>query len=100
MMVLSELLLLKEDSDAALDWIMGIVAEPEEGKLYKGVIVKIMDFGAFVRFLGANEGLVHISEVKNERIASVSDFYKEGDELWVKCIGLIIVEKLNYLRKE
>ena len=66
---------------------MGIVAEPEEGKLYKGVIVKIMDFGAFVRFLGANEGLVHISEVKNERIASVSDFYKEGDELWVKCIG-------------
>jgi len=77
----------KENGDAALDWIMGIVAEPEEGKIYKGVITKIMDFGAFVRFLGQTEGLVHISEVKNERIASVSDFYKEGDTMWVKCMG-------------
>ena len=77
----------KENGDAALDWIMSIVAEPEEGKIYKGVITKIMDFGAFVRFLGSTEGLVHISEVKNERIASVSDFYKEGDTMWVKCLG-------------
>ncbi len=77
----------KEDGDAALEWVMGIVAEPEAGKIYKGVITKIMDFGAFVRFLGTTEGLVHISEVKNERIASVSDFYKEGDTLWVKCLG-------------
>ena len=77
----------KEDGEAALDWIMGIVAEPEEGKIYHGVITKIMDFGAFVRFLGTTEGLVHISEVKNERIASVSDFYKEGDSIWVKCLG-------------
>ena len=58
---------------------MSIVAEPEEGKIYHGVITKIMDFGAFVKFVGSTEGLVHISEVKNERIASVSDFYKEGD---------------------
>lgn len=71
------------DGQAALDWIMGIVAEPEEGKIYKGVITKIMDFGAFVKFVGSTEGLVHISEVKNERIASVSDFYKEGDSIWV-----------------
>ena len=78
----------KEDGEAALDWIMGIVAEPEEGKIYHGVITKIMDFGAFVRFLGTTEGLVHISEVKNERIASVSDFYKEGDSIWVKCLGM------------
>lgn len=77
----------KEEGDAALEWIMGIVAEPEEGVIYKGVITKIMDFGAFVRFLGTTEGLVHISEVKNERIASVSDFYKEGDTMWVKCLG-------------
>lgn len=77
----------KEDGEAALEWIMGIVAEPEEGKIYHGVITKIMDFGAFVKFLGSTEGLVHISEVKNERIASVSDFYKEGDEMWVKCLG-------------
>ena len=67
---------------------MGIVAEPEEGKIYKGVITKIMDFGAFVKFVGSTEGLVHISEVKNERIASVSDFYKEGDSIWVKCLGM------------
>ena len=77
----------KEDGDAALEWIMGIVAEPEEGKIYHGVVTKIMDFGAFVRFLGTTEGLVHISEVNNERIASVSDFYKEGDSMWVKCLG-------------
>ena len=77
----------KEDGDAALEWIMGIVAEPEAGKIYHGTITKIMDFGAFVRFLGTTEGLVHISEVKNERIASVSDFYKEGDQIWVKCLG-------------
>ena len=77
----------KEDGEAALEWILGIVAETEEGKIYHGVITKIMDFGAFVRFLGTTEGLVHISEVKNERIASVSDFYKEGDSIWVKCLG-------------
>lgn len=76
-----------EDGKAALDWITGIVAEPEEGHIYHGVITKIMDFGAFVRFIGNTEGLVHISEVKNERIASVSDFYKEGDSIWVKCLG-------------
>ncbi len=76
-----------EDGKAAYDWIMGIVAEPEEGHIYKGVITKIMDFGAFVKFLGTTEGLVHISEVKSERINSVSDFYKEGDTMWVKFIG-------------
>ncbi len=77
----------KEEGDAALEMIMNIVAEPEEGRIYKGVVTKIMDFGAFVRFLGTTEGLVHISEIKNERIASVSDFYKEGDTMWVKCLG-------------
>ena len=76
-----------ENCQKAIDIITGIVAEPETGKIYKGVITKIMDFGAFVRFLGQTEGLVHISEVKNERIASVSDFYKEGDTMWVKCLG-------------
>lgn len=76
-----------EDGKAALDWINSIVAEPEEGHIYHGVITKIMDFGAFVKFLGSTEGLVHISEIKNERIASVSDFYKEGDQIWVKYIG-------------
>ena len=77
----------KKDADAAIEIINGIVAVPEEGKNYHGTITKIMDFGAFVRFLGATEGLVHISEIKNERIASVCDFYKEGDQIWVKCLG-------------
>ena len=77
-----------EDGQAALDIINGIIAVPEEGKIYKGVITKIMDFGAFVRFVGTTEGLVHISEVKDERIASVADFYKEGDTIWVKCLGV------------
>lgn len=77
-----------EDGQVALDIINGIIAVPEEGKIYKGVITKIMDFGAFVRFVGTTEGLVHISEVKDERIASVSDFYKEGDTIWVKCLGV------------
>ncbi len=76
-----------DDGKAAYDWIVSIVAEPEVGKIYHGTITKIMEFGAFVRFLGTTEGLVHISEVKNERIASVSDFYKEGDQIWVKCLG-------------
>ena len=77
----------KKDADAAIEIINGIVAVPEEGKNYHGTITKIMDFGAFVRFLGSTEGLVHISEIKNERIASVCDFYKEGDQIWVKCLG-------------
>lgn len=77
-----------ENGEAAQNIILDIVAVPEEGKIYKGVITKIMDFGAFVRFVGSTEGLVHISEVKDERIASVSDFYKEGDTIWVKCLGV------------
>jgi len=77
-----------KDGEAALNIIMDIVAEPEEGMIYHGTITKIMDFGAFVRFVGSTEGLVHISEIKNERIASVSDFYKEGDKIWVKCTGM------------
>ena len=76
-----------ENCEKALNIITDIVAEPETGKIYKGTITKIMEFGAFVRFIGQTEGLVHISEIKDERIASVSDFYKEGDTIWVKCLG-------------
>ena len=77
-----------KDGEAAMKIINDIIAEPEAGVIYHGTITKIMDFGAFVRFVGSTEGLVHISEVKNERIASVSDFYKEGDKIWVKCMGV------------
>jgi polyribonucleotide nucleotidyltransferase len=79
------------DGDAAIramDWIKGIVAEPEVGVIYSGKVVKVMDFGAFVNFLGAKDGLVHISELKNERVGQVTDVVNEGDEVKVKVIGL------------
>lgn len=79
------------DGDAAqraMDWIKGIVAEPEVGVIYTGKVVKVMDFGAFVNFLGPKDGLVHISEILNERVAQVTDIVNEGDEVKVKVIGL------------
>ncbi|WP_207485112.1 polyribonucleotide nucleotidyltransferase [Arenibaculum pallidiluteum] len=74
-------------SQAAIDWIKGIVAEPEVGEIYNGKVVKIVDFGAFVNFLGSRDGLVHISELKNERVAKVSDVLKQGDTVKVKVLG-------------
>ncbi|MEA1938203.1 MAG: S1 RNA-binding domain-containing protein, partial [Pseudomonadota bacterium] len=65
-----------------------IVAEPEIGKIYTGKVVKIMEFGAFVNFLGSRDGLVHISEIAPHRIRKVSDELKLGDEIKVKVIGL------------
>jgi polyribonucleotide nucleotidyltransferase len=79
------------DSDAAqraVDWIRGIVAEPEVGVIYEGKVVKIMDFGAFVNFLGPRDGLVHISELKNERVKTVGDVVSEGQMVKVKCLAI------------
>ena len=73
---------------AAINWIEGIVAEPETGVIYEGKVVKIMDFGAFVNFLGARDGLVHISELAEGRTNQVSDVVEEGQEVYVKCIGI------------
>ena len=75
-------------SEAAIDWIRSITAEPEIGVIYKGKVVKIMDFGAFVNFLGPRDGLVHISELAPRRVGTVDDVVKEGDEVRVKVIGL------------
>jgi polyribonucleotide nucleotidyltransferase len=78
------------DSDAAIramEWIKGIVAEPELGVIYNGKVVKVVDFGAFVNFLGAKDGLVHISELKEERVGQVTDVINEGDGVKVKVIG-------------
>jgi polyribonucleotide nucleotidyltransferase len=75
-------------ADAAIAWIKGIVAEAEVGAVYVGKVVKIVDFGAFVNFLGSKDGLVHISEIKSQRIEKVSDFLKVGDEVRVKCLGM------------
>ena len=72
---------------AALDWIAGIVAEPEVGKVYTGTVVKIMEFGAFVNFLGSNDGLVHVSEIAPHRVEKVTDVLHEGDTVKVLCMG-------------
>ncbi len=73
---------------AAVDWIKSIVAEPEVGEIYKGKVVKTVDFGAFVNFFGSRDGLVHISELAKERTRQVSDVVKEGDEVYVKVLGI------------
>ncbi len=73
---------------AAIDWIKGIVAEPEVGTVYNGKVVKIVEFGAFVNFLGTRDGLVHISEIAPRRINKVSDVLKEGDQVKVKVLGI------------
>ena len=67
--------------------IRDLVAKPEVGKVYKGKVVKIMEFGAFVNFLGKQDGLVHISQLATKRVEKVTDVVKEGDEVSVKVIG-------------
>ncbi|HUA50658.1 MAG TPA: polyribonucleotide nucleotidyltransferase [Candidatus Sulfotelmatobacter sp.] len=74
-------------SQAAIDWIKGIVAEPEVGHIYNGKVVKVVDFGAFVNFLGARDGLVHISELAPRRVGKVADVVKVGDQVKVKVLG-------------
>ncbi|MEQ8896402.1 MAG: polyribonucleotide nucleotidyltransferase [Roseovarius sp.] len=71
----------------AYDMIHSIVAEPEEGHVYKGTVVKIVDFGAFVNFFGKRDGLVHVSQIENRRLNHPSDVLKEGQEVWVKLLG-------------
>ena len=76
------------DGEKALKMINDIVAEPEVGKIYEGKVVKTMEFGAFVNFLGNRDGLVHISQLKNERVEKTTDVVKEGDMVKVKVIGV------------
>ena len=77
----------EESRKKAMDMIKDIIAKPEMNKIYKGKVIKIMDFGAFVNFLGKQDGLVHISELATKRVAKVTDVVKEGDEVSVKVIG-------------
>ncbi|MDB3872549.1 polyribonucleotide nucleotidyltransferase [Pelagibacteraceae bacterium] len=77
----------EESRNKAIQMINDITAKPEMGKIYKGKIVKIMDFGAFVNFLGKQDGLVHISQLAAKRVEKVTDVVKEGDEVSVKVIG-------------
>ncbi|GAB5435989.1 polyribonucleotide nucleotidyltransferase [Falsiruegeria mediterranea] len=71
----------------AYDMIHSIVAEPEEGAIYTGKVVKIVDFGAFVNFFGKRDGLVHVSQIENRRLNHPSDVLKEGQEVKVKLLG-------------
>ncbi|MCY4303304.1 MAG: polyribonucleotide nucleotidyltransferase [Aestuariivita sp.] len=71
----------------AFEMINEIVAEPEAGKVYKGRVAKVMDFGAFVTFFGKRDGLVHVSQIENRRLNHPSDVLREGQEVWVKLLG-------------
>ena len=73
--------------DAAKEWIKSIASEPEVGQIYTGKVVKIVDFGAFVNFFGAKDGLVHVSQISNERVNKVSDVLVEGQAVKVKLLG-------------
>ena len=74
--------------EAAKNWILGIVEEAEVGKIYKGKVVNIVDFGAFVNFMGGKDGLVHVSEMKNERVEKPTDVVKEGQDVYVKVLEI------------
>jgi polyribonucleotide nucleotidyltransferase len=75
-------------SEAAINEIKNITAEPEIGTIYHGKVVKTVDFGAFVNFLGSKDGLVHISELRPERVEKTTDIVNVGDEVKVKLIGI------------
>ena len=77
----------QSQAQKAIDWIRGIVAEPEIGVIYSGKVVKIAEFGAFVNFLGSRDGLVHISELAQGRIAKTGDVVNVGDAVKVKVVG-------------
>jgi len=77
----------EESRVKAMNMIKDIIAKPEMNKIYKGKVMKIMEFGAFVNFLGKQDGLVHISELAPKRVEKVTDVVKEGDEVTVKVIG-------------
>jgi len=75
-------------AEAAIKWIEGITAEPEINKIYEGKVVKTVDFGAFVNFMGARDGLVHISELAPQRVGKTTDIVNVGDVIKVKLIGI------------
>ncbi|MPZ57057.1 MAG: polyribonucleotide nucleotidyltransferase [Rhizobiales bacterium] len=76
-----------ESIKAAINWIKSIASDPEVGQIYEGTVVKTMDFGAFVNFFGAKDGLVHISQLAPNRVQKVTDVVKEGDKVKVKLLG-------------
>jgi polyribonucleotide nucleotidyltransferase len=89
----------KEQRDAALNRIKGIVAEPELGAVYDATVKTVVEFGAFVEFLPGKEGLVHISELDTQRVAKVEDILNVGDKVKVKLIGFDRFGKVKLSRK-
>lgn len=89
-----------EAAERAIEMVRQLTAEPEIGKLYKGKVKKIMDFGAFVEIFPGTEGLVHISQLAPERVKNVRDILKEGDEVLVKCLEIDKDGKIRLSRKE
>jgi polyribonucleotide nucleotidyltransferase len=78
----------KEATQAAVDRVLGITAEAEVGAIYEGTVSRIVDFGAFVTILPGKDGLVHISQIANERVQNVSDYLKEGQQIKVKVLDV------------
>jgi polyribonucleotide nucleotidyltransferase len=83
----------------AIEIIEGMTAEIEVGKTYRGKVVSIKEFGAFVEVLPGQDGLVHISELSDARVAKVEDVVKRGEETWVKCIGIDDKGRVKLSRK-
>src|SRR6185437_1314929 len=90
---------LAEALKKAKEAITGMTAEAEIGKIYRGKVVTIKDFGAFVEFLPGKDGLVHISELANFRVKQTEDIVKMGDEIWVKCLGVDEKGRVRLSRK-
>ena len=88
-----------EGMKIARDAIEGMTAEAEVGKVYRGKVVTIKEFGAFVEFLPGRDGLVHISELANFRVKQTEDIVKMGDEIWVKCLGVDEKGRVRLSRK-
>jgi polyribonucleotide nucleotidyltransferase len=86
--------------EQAKNTIQGIVAEAEVGKVYKGKVTRLMNFGAFVEILPGKEGLIHISKLSRQRVRRVEDVVKVGDELMVKVFEIDEKGRINLIRKE
>ena len=89
-----------EAGQEALDKIEDITADPEMGEIYTGTVVKTMDFGAFVNFMGKKDGLVHISELSDRRVRRTTDIVKVGDKVKVKVVGFDNRGKIKLSMKE
>jgi polyribonucleotide nucleotidyltransferase len=89
----------EEGMKRAREEVEGMTAEAEIGKIYRGKVVTIKEFGAFVEFLPGKDGLVHISELANFRVKQTEDIVKIGDEIWVKCLGIDEKGRVKLSRK-